>query len=42
MARTVWGDLVKKNVILGVVDANLRGASQVFFQNNSLTGSIFS
>lgn len=40
MASTAWGDCASKNAILGYFDANLRGASQVFFQNNALTGLI--
>jgi urea transporter len=38
MASRVWSDLTKKNAIVGYFDLTLRGASQVFFQNNPLTG----
>ncbi len=40
MASIAWGNLAKKNAAVGYFDANLRGASQVFFQNNPLTGLI--
>ena len=40
MAGKVWNDLSKKNALVGYFDLNLRGASQVFFQNNPLTGLI--
>ena len=40
MAGKVCSDLSKKNALVGYFDLNLRGASQVFFQNNPLTGLI--
>lgn len=40
MENSGWNKLAEKNSIAGFVDINLRGASQVFFQNNSLTGLI--
>jgi urea transporter len=40
MASKVWTDLAKKNALVGYFDLTLRGASQVFFQNNPLTGLI--
>jgi len=38
MATKVWSDLAKKNALVGYLDLTLRGASQVYFQNYSLTG----
>lgn len=40
IATVVWDDVARKNVLLGYFDANLRGAGQVFFQDNALTGLI--
>jgi urea transporter len=40
MAGNAWDNLANKNWIAGSIDANLRGASQVFLQNNPLTGLI--
>ena len=40
MKSNTWDNLVRKNPVLGYIDANLRGASQVFFQNNPLTGGL--
>lgn len=40
IASAVCDDLARKNVLLGYFDANLRGAGQVFFQDNALTGLI--
>ncbi|WP_202901629.1 urea transporter [Bryobacter aggregatus] len=34
----VWDDLVARNQVAGYLDANLRGASQVFLQDNPWTG----
>lgn len=35
-----WDDLNSKNRVIGYLDINLRGAGQVFFQNNPWTGLI--
>lgn len=40
MTNKAWGQLAGKNPMLGYLDANLRGASQVFFQNNPVTGGL--
>lgn len=40
MANNAWGDLADRNPVAGFIDVNLRGVSQVFFQNNPLTGLI--
>lgn len=40
MASRAWGDLVDRNPLVGFIDISLRGAGQVFFQNNPLTGFI--
>lgn len=40
MASRAWDDLVDRNALIGFIDINLRGAGQVFFQNNPLTGLI--
>lgn len=40
LAIGAWDDLAGKNQVVGFVDLYLRGASQVFFQNNPLTGLI--
>jgi urea transporter len=39
-AGNAWDNLANKNWIVGFIDANMRGASQVFLQNNPLTGLI--
>jgi urea transporter len=39
-ASRVWSDLAKKNPVVGYFDLTLRGASQVFFQSNPLSGLI--
>jgi urea transporter len=38
MAINSWVNLANNNPVAGFVDLSLRGASQVFFQNNPLTG----
>ena len=40
MENRAWGDLADRNPLVGFIDINLRGARQVFFQKNSLTGFI--
>ena len=40
MASRAWGELSRKNPVVGFVDICLRGAGQVFFQNNPLTGFV--
>ncbi len=40
MASNGWNDRVRKNGIIRYIDMNLRGAGQVFFQDNALTGLI--
>lgn len=40
-ALAAWNDLAKKNAVVRFVDINLRGAGQVIFQNNPLTGLLF-
>lgn len=40
MESSGWSRLTERTSIAGFVDINLRGASQVFFQNNALTGLI--
>ena len=40
MAIHAWDDLACRNPLVGFIDVNLRGAAQVFFQNNPLTGFI--
>jgi urea transporter len=40
MASRAWDDLTGRNPLVGFIDLSLRGASQVFFQNNALTGFI--
>jgi urea transporter len=40
MVSNVWDDWANRNQIAGFIDANLRGAGQVFFQNNPWTGLI--
>lgn len=37
---SAWDDLAKKNAIAAYFDACLRGAGQVFFQDNALTGLV--
>lgn len=36
-----WKDMTDRNVVLRFIDTNLRGAGQVIFQNNPLTGVFF-
>jgi urea transporter len=36
-----WESLCASSVLLRFVDINLRGAGQVMFQNNPLTGALF-
>jgi urea transporter len=40
MASHAWDDLACRNSLVGFIDVSLRGASQVFFQNNALSGLI--
>ena len=40
MVSNAWRYLVNKNRIASFIDTNLRGASQVFLQDNALTGLI--
>jgi urea transporter len=40
MGGSAWDDLAGKNRMVGYLDMNLRGAGQVFFQNNPWTGFI--
>lgn len=40
MTSKAWENLAGKNAVVGYIDANLRGAGQVFFQNNPLTGAV--
>lgn len=40
-ALSSWTDAARKNPALGFLDINLRGAGQVIFQNNPLTGLFF-
>lgn len=40
MTSKAWENLAGKNTTVAYVDANLRGASQVFFQSNPLTGAL--
>lgn len=40
MISNAWDDLARKNEIVSYFDMNLRGAGQVFFQNNPWTGLI--
>lgn len=40
MENRAWGDLADRNPLVGFIDINLRGAGQVFFQNDPLTGFI--
>ncbi|WEK50055.1 MAG: urea transporter [Candidatus Kaistia colombiensis] len=40
-ALSSWTDAAGKNPVLGFIDINLRGAGQVIFQNNPLTGLFF-
>lgn len=35
-----WRELADNNSLMGFIDISLRGASQVFFQNNAITGFI--
>ncbi|MFN8470015.1 MAG: urea transporter [Caldilineaceae bacterium] len=36
-----WNNLADRNVVIRFIDVNLRGSSQVMFQNNPLTGLLF-
>ena len=36
-----WGRTIARNPVLRFIDVNLRGAAQVIFQNNPLTGLLF-
>jgi urea transporter len=40
MAENSWDRLAGQNVVAGFVDTCLRGAAQVFFQNNALSGFV--
>jgi urea transporter len=40
MAIRAWDELSRRNPVVGFADICLRGAGQVFFQNNALTGFI--
>lgn len=40
MASRAWDELAGRSPLVGFIDINLRGASQVFFQDNALTGFI--
>lgn len=40
-AMKAWNDIAARNGLLGFVDICLRGAGQVIFQNNPLTGLLF-
>ena len=37
----LWSDGVERNLLMRLVDVSLRGAGQVIFQNNPLTGLLF-
>lgn len=40
-ALSAWTGITQKNAFLHFIDINLRGAGQVIFQNNPLTGLFF-
>lgn len=40
VANQAWDNLARNHALAGYIDENLRGAGQVFFQNNPLTGAI--
>ncbi|MDA9384862.1 urea transporter, partial [Brucella melitensis] len=40
-APSRWSEIVEGNSLIRFIDINLRGAGQVIFQNNPLTGLFF-